>query len=365
MTAGPIPGPVSGVPGAMDLEFLPGVVCPTTPLQFLWGHCIVETGRAGQSLDVKCSVVAGTQFGVLSRQQMFACGASSSGIARRLANGKLETVHTGVYRVTGFGRTWEQSLMAACLAAGREAAVSHRAAATCWGLEGISDQVVEVSTGRHRNPPSGPKVIVHTTRLPNRDVCCLGPLPMTTVTRTVIDLAGVVDGVRLEVALDDALRTRRTTLDRLARRLSELGGKGRPGSGKLRILLEERDPSTARLESELEARMLRLLRRAGLPRPVTQYVIREAGRFVRRVDFAYPEHRLAIETFGYRYHSARRDWQRDLERGNRLQPLGWRELRFSWDDVQSRRQHVIALVRQGLLEGPLHQPIRKPGPGMQ
>ncbi len=289
---------------------------------------------------------------------MLACGASSSGIARRLANGKLQAVHTRVYRVTGFGRTWEQSLMAACLAAGTGSAVSHRAAATCWGLEGLSDEVVEVSTGRHRYSPPGSEVVVHATRLPKCDVCCLGPLPITTVTRTMIDLAGVVDGVRLEVALDDALRTRRTTLDRLAHRLGELGGKGRPGSGKLRILLEERDSTTARPESELESRMLRLLQRGALPRPEPQYVITDAGRFVRRVDFAYPEHRLAIETFGYRWHSARRAWQRDLERGNRLQRLGWRELRFSWDDVQRREQQVIALVREGLLEGSLHRPAR-------
>ncbi|MDQ3784427.1 MAG: endonuclease domain-containing protein, partial [Actinomycetota bacterium] len=69
---------------------------------------------------------------------------------------------------------------------------------------------------------------------------------------------------------------------------------------------------------------------------------------VRRVDFAYPRHRLAIETFGYRWHSARRPWQRDLERGNYLQRLGWRELRFSWDDVLRREQHVTTLVREGL-----------------
>lgn len=159
---------------------------------------------------------------------MLACGASSSGIARRLANGKLQAVHTRVYRVTGFGRTWEQSLMAACLAAGTGSAVSHRAAATCWGLEGLSDEVVEVSTGRHRYSPPGSEVVVHATRLPKCDVCCLGPLPITTVTRTMIDLAGVVDGVRLEVALDDALRTRRTTLDRLAHGWANSGGRDVP-----------------------------------------------------------------------------------------------------------------------------------------
>ena len=134
----------------------------------------------------------------------------------------------------------------------------------------------------------------------------------------------------------------------MRRRLNELGGKGRPGSGVLRALLEERDHCTTRLESELEARMLRLLRRAGLPEPETQYVILDAGCFVRRVDFAYPVHLLAIETFGYRWHSARGDWQRDLERGNDLQRLGWRELRFSWDDVTSRERHVVALVRDSL-----------------
>ncbi|MDQ3766823.1 MAG: endonuclease domain-containing protein [Actinomycetota bacterium] len=311
--------------------------------------CIVGTGRGGQSLDVACAVLAGAQFGVLSRQQMLACGASSSGIARRLACGKLQGVHEGVYRVPGFGRTWQQSLMAACLSAGPGAAVSHRAAARSWGLEGISEEVVEISAGGHRNPPRCSEVIVHTARLPPCDVCRLGAFPITTVTRTVIDLAAVVGAAELEVALDDALRTRRATLDRLSRRLGELGGRGRPGTARLRVLLDERDPSTVRLESELEARMLRLLRRAGLSHPEIQYVIRDAGRFVRRVDFAYPSHRLAIEAFGYRWHSGRRAWQRDLERGNELQRLGWRELRFSWEDVLTRGDRVAALIREGLV----------------
>jgi very-short-patch-repair endonuclease len=95
----------------------------------------------------------------------------------------------------------------------------------------------------------------------------------------------------------------------------------------------------------LEARLLRVIRRhRTLPEPVAQYEVREQGRFVARVDFAYPERKIAIEADGYRWHSDAARWRRDLSRRNELTRAGWLVLHFTWADVSSRPRDVAATI---------------------
>src|SRR5207249_2080176 len=143
-------------------------------------------------------------------------------------------------------------------------------------------------------------------------------------TRTIIDLAAVISGETLEEALDVALQRRLTSLSRVRWRLADLGRHGRPGIAMLRRLIAARSGVEAVPESVIETRFSRLLRRAGLPAPVRQYHVRDRGRLVARVDFAYPDARLAIEVEGFRWHSGRARWERDLGRRNELTELGWR-----------------------------------------
>jgi very-short-patch-repair endonuclease len=105
-----------------------------------------------------------------------------------------------------------------------------------------------------------------------------------------------------------------------------------PGRRILGTLLSD-DPVTP-TESALEARAWRRLREAGLPRPERQYEIRNANRrVVARVDFAYPRVKLAIEADGYRFHSSRTQWRRDIARQNALLELGWLVVRATWEDA--------------------------------
>lgn len=138
------------------------------------------------------------------------------------------------------------------------------------------------------------------------------------------------------------------TLADLRSVLETEGGSGRRGTACLRRLLDVRDESHEQMESILEQRLFRLLRRAGLPDPVLQHEIWDAGRLVARLDFAYPELRLGIETHGYRWHGGYERWRRDIRRENELKRLGWIVLVFTWDDVHSEPERVVSEIRRAL-----------------
>jgi very-short-patch-repair endonuclease len=237
--------------------------------------------------------------------------------------------------------------MAACLSMGPCAAASHRSAAALLELSGFGPTILEISCVVRRKPR--PRVHVH--RVPafvTADLTTCGPIPTTTPARTLLDLGGVVSFERLEVALDDALHRGIVTLPRLRWQLQRAGKKGRPGTAALRLALEARSRGYVAAESALETRVLRLIADAGLPPPVRQYRLRQGGRVQARVDLAYPHSKVAIEADGYRYHSARVDWQRDRRVQNLLTVGGWLLLRITWEDVERRPEQVAAEIRAAL-----------------
>jgi very-short-patch-repair endonuclease len=299
--------------------------------------------------DSLCADLARSQHGVISRSQALRIGLSSDAIARRLSRGRWETLYPRVYRVSGAPPSWRQTLFGACLWTGPDAVASHRSAAALWGLEGVRDGFVEITSSRRTKPP--PELVLHVLpSLERCDVSKVDGIPATNVSRTLIDLGAVVGIEAVEAALDDALRRRLTSLPRVTSRLAEVGGNGRRGVGVLRKLLAERDPALAVPESVLEARLVHLLRRANLPEPTRQYEVRERGKLLARVDLAYPDCRLAIEADGYRYHSGRAAWQRDLKRRNVLTSRGWRVIHVTWADVTVDGNGIVSEIRRALGE---------------
>lgn len=290
------------------------------------------------------NALAARQVGIFTRAQAVQIGISERSIDRRLASREWERMHRGVYRIPLIVTSFQQRLVAAWLWAGSEAAVSHRAAAAMLELEGVSPGIVElITTQLGRRATTG--VVLHRTdSLPRRDLVRFGCLPVTNATRTLLDLGSVVGRETVERALDDATRRGLTTVWRLQRRLEEAGGRGRRGAGTLRDLLAARQ-GCGSVESILERKLLRLLIAAGLPPPVVQYEVRVAGRLLARVDLAYPDQLLAIEADGYRYHSGRLSWQKDLARRNLLTNHGWIVLHYTWDDVRRRPVEVVDEVR--------------------
>src|SRR5439155_15236085 len=155
--------------------------------------------------DRGCGAIASRQFGLISRNQALAEGLSADAIDQRLAAGRWERLLPAVFRIAGAPGSWHQRLMAAILWA-PSAAVSHESAAALWELEGCPSDGVELSTASTRKS-SAPWIRLHRVAgLERVDVTTLGPIRVTTPTRTLADLCGVMTPDAVERALDDALR---------------------------------------------------------------------------------------------------------------------------------------------------------------
>jgi hypothetical protein len=293
-----------------------------------------------------CVRLAARQFGVIARSQAIRLGMSSSAIDRRVQAGEWIVVCRGVYRIGTFPIRIEQTLIAGCLWGGDGACASHRAAAALWRLDGIPFDVAEITIERNSGAPIAGLLVHRRSDWLPCDRSLIDPFSVTDVTRTLVDLGTVVAEDRLEMALDSALRRRMTSVKRLAWRIEQSGTVGRKGAARLAKLLEARGKSGP-LESPLEVQFARAVRRSGLPPPTPQYEITSRGQVVARVDFAYPDVRLAIELDGYEWHHGRARWQRDLGRRSRLAARGWRVMHFTAADLRDPAA-VVAMIRTAL-----------------
>jgi hypothetical protein len=284
--------------------------------------------------------LAQTQHGVLSRQQALCEGLSPSAIDRRLVTGQWVRVFQGAYRLAGVQPTWEQTVMAGCLAAGADAVASHRSAATLLGMPG-APRWVEVTVPRPRQV-SVAGVIAHRTRLlAPEDVAKLKGIPVTRAGRTIADLASFYSKAKLSPMLNYAVAQRLVTRAELEARAT-----GRRHDDVLRELLDERPASARPMGSEIEASLFRGLREAGLPLPLPQYrVLMDDGSEVF-LDFAYPDVKLAIEADSFVWHASLADWQRDRARNNDLIALGWSILPITWDLVMRSPAVAARQVRR-------------------
>ena len=299
-----------------------------------------------RAVDLAIAVLAASQCGVFSRSQAFACGAGEDLIQRRLAAGAWQRVAPGVYRLPSHQPSWEQSLAAAWLA--MEAVVSHESAAALHGLATFAPGRVAVTVPHGATRRSGLAVVHQSTYLPADHVTVVRGLAVTTVERTVVDLAAVCRRARLDEVVDDALAAGRTTVDRLCACFDDLARPGRPGGALQRAVLAERQPGYVPPASALEARLLRVLKAGGLARPVLQYP--HPGRLPveGRVDAAYPQRRLLIEVDSRRWHTRLRDQAADRRRDAEAAAAGWRTLRFGFDDLTRRPEWVGEVVARAL-----------------
>ena len=216
---------------------------------------------------------------------------------------------------------------------GDGAVVSHSSAGALWRLDGIKEGVITVSTPRNLRPPCRWLRVKRCSPLPQRDVTRHRGVPVTTPSRTVTDLAAETSQEELEIALECALRLGLTSIARMKRQVEAVGGKGKPGTGTLRQLLDERSLDHAPTHSVLEARFKAFLKRYSFPTPQQQHVVWRGSGKRAFVDFCYPSLQLVIEVDGFSTHGSRTGWQGDLNRQNDLVLAGWRVLRFTWEDV--------------------------------
>ena len=231
--------------------------------------------------------------------------------------------------------------MAACLLG--PAVASHRSAAILWDFPGVPSDIVEVTALRHQRRRASHVTWHESYHLTERDVTEIDGIPVTRPVRTFLDLAVVLPPDSLEEILDDGRRRKLLDVAPIWRRLEALGDL-RPGTKRVRSVLASQTTDNRPAESVLETRFRQLLRGAGVPTPTPQFEISVNG-FLARVDFAYPDLKLAIELDGAAYHSSRSARGRDRNRDNQLVALGWRVLRFSWDDLTEHPDAVLRCVQ--------------------
>ena len=295
--------------------------------------------------DIALASLAETQHGIFTLEQALALGLRDSTRDRRLRSGRWTTVHPGVYRLTGAPRSWRGELVAACWGAPGPGVASHRSAAALWELPGGRTDLIELTCLRWRRKHHAQLVVHETGVLPPDDVTEHQSIPCMTVERTLLSLGAVVRPGVVEMAFDAALRKELTTIAALRSLLLRLGRRGRNGSGVLRRIVDLHDPAAGLTESAMETRLKRLLRENGLPAPIFQYEVRHHGRFVARVDAAYPDRRIALEYDSYEHHTGRLALVRDSRRRNDLVVAGWAVITVTAADFAAGGNRVITAIR--------------------
>lgn len=294
-------------------------------------------------LDRLASRFTKNQHGLITRTQLMASGASPRRIQSWLTRGRLRRLHRGVYLVGSIVPPLAGPL-AACLTCGPSAVVSHRTAAILWDLttrrSGDREIVITV-TGPNRRAPG---VRVHRSRTLRPDErTSLNGVPITTATRTLLDLAITARARVLERAVAEALARGLTTESRVADCLRR--HDTRAGSAPLRAILEHGPPALTR--SEAEERFLDLVRRAGMPPPRVNTRIGP-----HEVDFHWPGARLVVEIDGFASHHSSRAFERDRRRDGYLIAEGLRVMRITWRQLESEPEGIAfrlgrALAPQG------------------
>ncbi len=284
------------------------------------------------------------QHGVAALDEITALGISPSAVYQRAVCGRLFRIHHRVYSLTPpplLSR--DGRYLAAVLACGPGAVLSHRSAADLLELRSTDRRRIEVTipAKAERNHDG---VQVHRSRTldPARDVTAIRGIPVTTPSRTLLDLADVLPIRAVERALDQAEIAWRLDLGALEDQLRR--NHGRHGAGRLRALVtDQREPALT--ANDLEERMLAICRLAGLPVPeVNVFLVLADGGPAIRPDFLWRDHRLIVETDGRRTHQTGSAFEGDRLRDQRAMAAGWRVVRITWRQVTREPERIRALV---------------------
>ena len=291
------------------------------------------------SADLAIGRLAEAQHGVVSRAQLLELGLGSRAIEHRAALGRLRPVHRGVYTVGHRLLTQHGRWMAAVLACGPGAVLSHLSATALWGLRRSSRIEVTVPAGRHRREG----IRVHRAVLPDDERTTHHGIPTTTVPRTLFDISARLQRHELRSAWRQAEQQRLTDrlsvpmlLDRYPRKA------GRPA---LQAILTEVQAGLNVTRSELEDRFQTLLLDAGLSMPETNQLIERL-----EVDCVWRKEGLIVELDGRAAHETGMAFEADRRRDRKLEAAGWRVIRVTWRQLQEEPGAVEADIRK-LLTG--------------
>jgi very-short-patch-repair endonuclease len=273
---------------------------------------------------------------VLARRDLDRLGFSKMAIDHRLAIGRLHLISPGVYAVGRRDLTPRGRWMAAVLACGDGAVLSHRSAAELWGIGKEWEGRIDVSIRRKSKiARRGIKVRARPS-LPGENVVHRFRIPITNPVQTLIDLATELKPLRLERAVNEA--DVRDLVDPETLRASLDAYVGMPGVKTLRTML---DRHTFRLsDSDLEVFFRPLALASGFALPLSKYVL-----LGYEVDFWFPEHGLVVETDGLRYHRTPSQQARVVRRDQKHQAAGFRVLRFTHWQIAHEPNEVTEILQ--------------------
>lgn len=272
------------------------------------------------------------QHGIVTRRQLLRLGFGPRSIEHRVAHGRLRLVMHGVYAVGWPTLTPKRRWMAAVLACGDGALLSHRSAGALWGIAREQSGRVDVSVRRRCELKRPGLKVRGRPKLRPEDVVIKDHIPGTRVARTLVDLATEIDEIAVERAVNEA--DKRDLIDPEALRAALDRYQGEPGAPRLRRLL---DKLTFRLsDSDLEILFRPIAVEAGLPFPLSKQVVNGW-----EVDFYWPDLGLVVETDGLRYHRTASSQTRDARRDRSHALSGMTPLRFTHYEVK----HEPARVR--------------------
>lgn len=284
--------------------------------------------------------LAAGQHGVVSRGQLLAAGLTPTIVRDRVRSGHLLRLHRGVYAV-GHARLRREGHWLAAVLAVPGSVLSHRDAAGLHDLRPANHRETDV-TGPHART-GRPGIRFHrTTVLKPEDTTTINGIPVTTVTRTLVDLADVVPRDHLAKAVKEAEHRRVFDLRAVEATLERTRGRPGPGHRALKEAIEEHAAlGLSATLSYLEDAFLRLLKHANLPRPHKNALVEGL-----KVDAHWPQHHLVVELDGWAHHHDCHAFQRDRERDATLTTAGYRIVRFTHHDVVRRSDHVINTLRR-------------------
>jgi very-short-patch-repair endonuclease len=307
-----------------------------------------KRNRAAGLGDGPLAEIATAQEGVVAVDQLRVVGVTGRAASHRAKAGRLHRVHRGIYAVGHESIGRHGRLLAAALACGPGAVISHLSAAALWGLRDPSPVVIDVivpcQTGRKIDG-----IRARRCRHPTRDeVTAHESVPCTTPSRTLVDLAGTLGTASLRRAVEQAAVLKLLDIGALDTAMAR--AKRRRGIPALRAIVDPwraQGDDLPRLRSLLEARLVTPLVESGLPRPRCNVELRVEGhRF--EADRLWEEQRLIVETDGEQTHGTRAAFQRDRRRDQILTAAGYRTARVTWSQLEDEPDAVLDRIRRML-----------------
>jgi predicted transcriptional regulator of viral defense system len=299
-------------------------------------------------LDRRVSEYAASQHGTVAVRQLVSLGMSASAVRGRVASGRLHRIHSGVVAVMPPKLlTRKGAIMAATLACRPGTMASKRAASALYELRLAQRAWIDVTTpGVKGHRREGIRVHNGTT-LAAADVTVIDNIPCTSLARTLLDICEDAPRREVERAMDVA--EQREILDVCAIDDVLARANGRRGAKLLRAVLAEHNVGSTLTRNDLEEAFLAICRAVELPPDAVNVWIPFPEGSGAEADFLWRRQRLVVEVDGRSVHATKRAFQSDRRRDQRLMLLGWRVVRFTWQQVMYEAAYVAATLR-GLLD---------------